>query len=43
MGKQANLPVLLVEDNPDHEELIRRAFSDRGALVATPSTRTATW
>jgi hypothetical protein len=23
-----------VEDNPDHEELIRRAFSDRGAPVA---------
>jgi CheY-like chemotaxis protein len=28
------LEVLLVEDNPDHEELIRRAFSDRGAAVA---------
>ncbi len=26
-------PILLVEDNPDHEELIRRAFQERGALV----------
>ncbi|HEX9187315.1 MAG TPA: response regulator [Vicinamibacteria bacterium] len=28
------LPILLVEDNPDHEELIRRAFADRGVRVA---------
>ena len=34
MGQPEDLPVLLVEDNPDHEELIRRAFSDRGAPVA---------
>ena len=27
------LEVLLIEDNPDHEELIRRAFADRGAPV----------
>ena len=33
MGKQEDLPVLLVEDNPDHEELIRRAFIERGARV----------
>jgi CheY-like chemotaxis protein len=25
--------VLLVEDDPDHEELVRRAFGDRGARV----------
>lgn len=34
MGNQEVLQVLLVEDNPDHEELIRRAFSDRGAPVS---------
>jgi len=28
-----DLPILLVEDNPDHEELIRRAFADRGVRV----------
>jgi CheY-like chemotaxis protein len=26
--------ILLVEDNPDHEELIRRALEDRGAPIA---------
>jgi CheY-like chemotaxis protein len=34
VGKHEDRPVLLVEDNPDHEELIRRAFADRGAPVA---------
>ncbi len=34
MGKPEDFPVLLVEDNPDHEELIRRAFADRRAPVA---------
>jgi CheY-like chemotaxis protein len=28
-----DVQVLLVEDNPDHEELVRRAFNDRGARV----------
>jgi len=28
------LAILLVEDNPDHEELIRRAFADHGVRVA---------
>jgi CheY-like chemotaxis protein len=27
------VPVLLVEDDPDHEELVRRAFVDRGAGI----------
>jgi len=34
VGEQESLPVLLVEDNPDHEELIRRAFADRGVRVS---------
>jgi hypothetical protein len=32
--EQEHLPILLVEDNLDHEELIRRAFADRGVRVA---------
>jgi two-component system response regulator len=32
--REEPLEVLLVEDNPDHEELIRRAFSARGSPVA---------
>ena len=30
MSAPESLPIHLVEDNPDHEELIRRAFADRG-------------
>ena len=33
MAQSDGVEVLLVEDNPDHEELIRRAFADRGAPV----------
>ena len=33
MADREELHVLLVEDNPDHEELVRRAFSDCGARV----------
>ena len=34
MAQMESLEVLLIEDNPDHEELIRRAFADRGAPIA---------
>ncbi len=34
MAERKDLQVLLVEDNPDHEELIRRAFADNGSRVA---------
>ena len=33
MTRQA-LPVLLIEDNPDHEELVRRAFAERSVRVS---------
>ena len=33
MAEPGDIQVLLVEDNPDHEELIRRAFVDDGARV----------
>jgi CheY-like chemotaxis protein len=33
VAEREDLQVLLVEDNPDHEELIRRAFADNGARV----------
>jgi CheY-like chemotaxis protein len=39
VAEPEDLQVLLVEDNPDHEELIRRAFSDHGARVALNVTR----
>jgi two-component system response regulator len=34
VAEPSDLQVLLVEDNPDHEELIRRAFADSGTRVA---------
>lgn len=34
MAQKESLEVLLIEDNPDHEELIRRAFTDRGVPIA---------
>jgi len=34
VAQMESLEVLLIEDNPDHEELIRRAFADRGAPIA---------
>ena len=33
MAEPDEVHVLLVEDDPDHEELVRRAFLDRGARV----------
>lgn len=33
MAEPRDVRVLLVEDDPDHEELVRRAFGDRGARV----------
>ena len=33
MAEPEEIHVLLVEDDPDHEELVRRAFLDRGARV----------
>jgi two-component system, response regulator len=33
VAEREDLQVLLVEDNPDHEELIRRAFADNGTRV----------
>jgi CheY-like chemotaxis protein len=32
--ERQNLQVLVVEDNPDHEELIRRAFADHDSRIA---------
>ncbi|HSD65669.1 MAG TPA: response regulator [Vicinamibacteria bacterium] len=34
MGEPDDVPVLLVEDNPDHEELVRRSFFDHGARIS---------
>jgi CheY-like chemotaxis protein len=34
VAEASDVRVLLVEDDPDHQELVRRAFSDRGAQVA---------
>jgi CheY-like chemotaxis protein len=33
VAEPTDVRVLLVEDDPDHEELVRRAFSDRGVRV----------
>jgi CheY-like chemotaxis protein len=33
VAEPRDVRVLLVEDDPDHEELVRRAFSDSGARV----------
>jgi CheY-like chemotaxis protein len=34
VGGEARMAILLVEDNPDHEELIRRALDERHAEVS---------
>jgi CheY-like chemotaxis protein len=33
VAERQDLQVLLVEDNPDHEELTRRAFTDNGSRI----------
>lgn len=33
MGAESSMAILLVEDNPDHEELIRRALEERSAPI----------
>jgi CheY-like chemotaxis protein len=39
LGSAEAIHVLLVEDDPDHEELVRRAFLDCGARVSLQVTR----